>query len=207
MMPVAVKNQTLVEVAFPSLQGLQRVALALGFSGLIGLSARLVIPLPFTPVPITGQTFAVLLAAALLGPRLGVLAVVFYLIEGGLGLPVFRGGSHGWMHIAGPTGGYLLGFVAAAYGVGQLARRGWDRGLARAVAMMLAGEAVILTLGALWLVRFVGVDRVLIAGVIPFLPGSIVKSLLAAALLPWGWKALKKSQDLTSPVSDLRSQV
>ncbi|MBI3951932.1 MAG: biotin transporter BioY [Acidobacteria bacterium] len=189
-MQTAIRRETLSELVFPSVQGIGRGFLALGFSGIIALSARLAIPLPFTPVPITGQTFAVVLTGALLGPHYGVLAVLFYLIEGGLGLPVFGGGMSGWAHMAGSTAGYLFGFVLAAFVVGSLAQRGWDRKLSRSLAMMLIGEAVILVLGATWLTAFVGTDRVLMAGVVPFLPGALVKAALAAALLPLGWRAL-----------------
>jgi biotin transport system substrate-specific component len=191
-MQIAAKTGTVTEVVFPSVQGMQKVVLAVLFSGLIGLSARLVIPLPLTPVPITGQTFAVLLTGALLGSRVGVLAVLFYLAEGCLGLPVFSAGARGLVHLAGPTGGYLMGFILAAYVVGRLAERGWDRRYSSALAMMLVGELVILALGVVVLARFIPADHVLMAGVWPFLPGDVLKAMLAAALLPTGWKALAK---------------
>lgn len=189
-MGVAIKHQTLADAVVPSVYGLPRVALALLCSGLIALSAQLVIWLPYTPVPVTGQTLAVVLTGALLGPRWGVLAVLFYIAEGSLGWPVFHGGTGGWIRLIGPTGGYLVGFVVAAFVVGCLARRGWDRRFLTALAMMLAGQAVILALGAAWLAQFGPVGQALINGVIPFLPGELIKSLLAAAALPFGWKIL-----------------
>jgi biotin transport system substrate-specific component len=189
-MDTAVRRETMLDAIVPSLQGVRMVIMALGFSVIIGLSARLIIPLPFTPVPVTMQTFAVLLTGAMLGPRLGGLAVLFYLMEGSLGLPVFRGGTSGIAGLVGPTGGYLIGFIVAAWIVGSLVKRRWDRRFGQAFAMMLVGEAVILALGSAWLARFVGAENVLMAGVVPFIPGALAKAGLAAALLPLGWKAL-----------------
>ncbi|RMG51637.1 MAG: biotin transporter BioY [Acidobacteria bacterium] len=191
-MATAIQRATLIDVIWPSIQGTRKLIVALVFSGIIALMAQVAIPLPFTPVPITGQTFAVLLAGALLGPRYGALTIVFYLLEGASGLPFFAGGSSGWFHLWGPTGGYLVAYIPAAYVVGILAERGWDRRWGKALLMMMVGEAIILSLGALWLIRYVPVDRVLMLGVIPFLPGDIVKGMLAAAVLPSGWKILAR---------------
>src|SRR5215468_1391129 len=107
------KNETLLEVALAPLDFVRQVGLVIGFSLLTALAAQIVIPLG--PIPITGQTFAVLLAGALLGSRLGAMAMIAYLIEGASGLPFFVGGSGGFFHLMGPTGGYLIAFPAAAY--------------------------------------------------------------------------------------------
>lgn len=162
-----------------------KAALVIGGSLLIALAAQVAFPLPWSPVPVTGQTFAILLVGASLGSRLGLLSVVAYLIEGAIGLPVFApGGALGLARFTGPTAGYLAGFALAAFAVGWLAERGWDRRLVQAALTMLAGEAVIYVCGLLWLARFVPGDRLLAAGLLPFMPGDLFKLALAALLLP-----------------------
>jgi len=159
-------------------------------SVLIALSAYVAVPLPFSPVPVTGQTFAVLLVGSALGARRGAAAALAYLAEGCAGLPVFAGGAAGAHVLVGPTGGYLLGFVPGAFLCGALAERGWDRSVLGTVASMALGNVAILAPGLLWLARFVGSERVLALGLDPFLPGDVVKIALAAALLPLAWKRL-----------------
>lgn len=117
-----------------------------------------------------------------------------YLVEGGVGLPVFAGGKAGVFHLLGPTGGYLVGFVVAASLVGWLAERGWDRRFISAFAAMLLGNVVIYAVGLPWLAYFVGVEKVLLAGLLPFIPGDLVKLLLATTMLPWGWKLLERAR-------------
>lgn len=151
-------------------------------------AAQVAIPLPFTPVPLTGQTFGVLLTGMALGSRRGALAVALYLLEGALGLPVFAGGAAGLVKLLGPTGGYLAAFPLAAFVAGLLAERGWDRKPGTTVVGMLLASAVIFLLGALWLARFVGgLGPAVVQGVLPFLPGDLVKASLAAGLLPATW--------------------
>ena len=164
--------------------------LMLAFSLLTALSAQIAVLLPFSPVRMTGQTFAVLLSGALLGPRLGFLTMLLYLAEGGLGLPFFAGGLSGPARLLGPAGGYLLAFPLAAAFVGFLASRGWDRRPQTMLAAMLAGSLIIYALGAAHLAYFVGTKNVITQGVLLFLPGDAVKALLAAGLLPLGWKAI-----------------
>jgi biotin transport system substrate-specific component len=166
------------------------VVLVLGASLFIALAARIAVPLPFSPVPVTGQTLAVLLVGALLGSRRGALSVLAYLTEGAMGLPVFAGGAAGVSRLIGPTGGYLLGFVIAAFLTGWLAERGWDRRFATTLAMMGMGNAAIYLLGLPYLASFVGVGHVLALGLYPFVVGDIAKSILAALLLPSAWKLL-----------------
>jgi biotin transport system substrate-specific component len=166
-------------------------ALVLAGSLLIALSAQVALLLPFSPVPVTGQTMAVLLVGALLGRRRGSLAVLAYIAEGMAGLPVFASGAAGPARLLGPTGGYLVGFVAAAYLVGLLAERGWDRRISTTAAAMALGNLVIYAVGALWLAPFVGgIDQALALGVAPFIPGDLLKIGAAALLLPAGWKLL-----------------
>src|SRR5260221_4981286 len=129
-----------------------KLVLVLAGSALISLAAQIRIPLPFSPVPVTGQTFAVLLVAAALG-RLGIASVLAYLAEGALGLPVFAGGATGLAYMGGPTGGYLVGFVLAAVIVGAAAEREWDRRLPTALLVMFLGEIAIYACGVAWLGR------------------------------------------------------
>ena len=156
---------------------------------ILGLSSQVKVYLPISPVPITGQTFAVLMLAALLGSKRGVLAIIAYLVEGILGLPVFAGGM-GPATLIGPTGGYLVGFVAVAYVVGKLAEMGWDRRVSTTIAAMLAGEIVLYTFGVCWLAIMTNIRIALAVGLYPFIVGDILKVVLAAAVLPAGWKLL-----------------
>ncbi len=165
----------------------QEVLLILSGSLLVGLMAQIAISLPFTPVPITGQTFGVLLVGALLGSRRGALALGLYLLEGIAGLPVFAGGTGGPARLLGPTGGYLLGFVAAAGVTGWLCERGWDRRVFTAALAMLVGNIVIYLFGLPWLALFVGPEKALMMGLWPFIPGDALKLTLAALALPSAW--------------------
>ena len=170
--------------------------LALAFSLLTALSAQVTIHLPL--IPLTMQTFSVLLAGALLGPRLGALAMLLYLAEGLAGLPVFAEGRSAWTPstlpgvpvILGLSAGYLLSYPFAAALVGGLATCGWDRRPLTMLAAMLLGSVIVFALGAGWLAHFVGPAHAFTGGVLPFLPGDVVKALLAAGLVPFGWKWL-----------------
>lgn len=166
------------------------LALIAGGSLLLALSAQVAIPLPFSPVPITGQTLAVLLIGVSYGSRRGALCLLAYLSEGIAGLPVLAGGHAGLAYMLGPTGGYLAGFVVAAFVAGFLAERGWDRRWGTSFLAMLIGNAAIYLLALAWLGRFVGADRVIALGLVPFIPGDLVKLVLGTLLLPIGWKLL-----------------
>ncbi len=158
-------------------------------SAAVGLAAQLEIRLPFTPVPLTGQPFAVLLVGALLGAKRGGLAMLTYLGEGALlGLPVFAGGAAGMGVLLGPSGGYLVGFAPAAFVTGALAERGWDRHVLSTWAAMALGSAMIFVCGLPWLAQFVGWEHVLAAGLYPFVIGDVIKQGLAALALPGAWK-------------------
>lgn len=163
-----------------------------GGSLFVALSAQFAFPLPFSPVPVTGQTLAVLLAGVLLGSRLGSLCLLAYLMEGTAGMPVFSGGMAGLARLAGPTGGYLIGLVPAAFVTGLLAEKGWDRRFATTALAMLAGNAVIYFFGLSRLAAFAGSGNVLALGLYPFIPGDIFKLFLAVALIPSGWKLLER---------------
>jgi biotin transport system substrate-specific component len=170
-------------------------ALVVGFSLLTALAAQVVVPLPWTPVPLTGQTFAVLLTGALLGSRMGALAMLAYLAEGAVGLPFFRSGAGGAHYLLfSPTAGYLFAFPLAAYVTGLLAERGWDRRFTTAAAAMALGSLVILACGWAWLTLFYRIAAdAFAAGVLPFLVGDAVKIALAAAALPAGWALLRRT--------------
>jgi len=163
-------------------------AVVLGGAALIALSAHL--RMWIGPVPVTGQTFVVLLVGALLGSRRGVLAVAGYLLAGLCGLGVFAGGAGGVAYLRGATAGYLLGFLGGAWVIGRLAELGWDRRLASTVAAMALGEAVVFLPGVVWLATFVGWSAALWKGLVVFLPVEVLKIALAAVLLPTGWRLL-----------------
>jgi biotin transporter BioY len=183
---------TLIGVALAPLDWTRSVSLAVVFSLLTALAAQIVIPIG--PVPITGQTFAVLLTGALLGSRLGAMAMIIYLVEGAVGLPFFYGGHGGIGHILGPTGGYLVAFPAAAFITGAFAENGWDKRFFTAIAAMAVGSIVILLAGWLWFSVLMHTDALAAfkVSVLPHLPGDIIKIFLAAAVLPTGWAVLKR---------------
>ena len=184
------------------------VACAVAGALFVAVLAHVSIPLPFTPVPITGQTLGVLLVGAAYGPTLGAATLGLYLVWGAAGLPVFApnpDGSHetglAVLSFAGPTGGYLWGFVLSSWVVGGLARRGWDRSFLRATAAMLLGEAAIYAIGLPWLHQAlpaivggpVSVGDTLRAGLYPFVIGDAIKLLLAAGALPTVWHLLERA--------------
>lgn len=169
-----------------------RVALAFAGSWLVAGLAQISIHLPFTPVPITGQTLGVLLVGASLGPELGALSLGLYLAQGALGLPFYSGGHHGaeFLKLTEATGGYLWGFVASAAVVGWLSRKGWDRSLRSAISAMFLGEVVLFAIAIPWLMHALDVpfDRAVSLGLTPFILGDTLKLLLAAGLLPNAWR-------------------
>jgi biotin transport system substrate-specific component len=185
----AVRTLTLADVAWPRAGLFRDTLLVVGASLATALAARIAVPLPWSPVPITGQTFAVLLSGAVLGARRGFAAQLLYLAQGALGLPVFAGGGAGLASLVGPSGGYLLAFPLAAAVTGLLAERGWDRRLGTTFLALLAGSAVVFALGLAWLARFVPAQHLLATGLWPFLPGDLIKSALAAVAFPAAWRA------------------
>lgn len=170
------------------------VGLIIGGSFVIALLAQIAVG---WPVPITGQTFAVLMIAALLGSKRAAFSVVTYIFVGLAGLPVFAYGKAGIPALLGPTGGYIVGFVAAAYIVGLLAERGWDRKVGNTILAMVLGNVIIYAFGLGWLFILVCTGRhidsrgILAVGLYPFISGDLIKIALAAVLLPAGWKLLK----------------
>lgn len=189
---------TLIQTLWPA-QGramLRNVLLAVTGSLAIAISAK--IHVPFYPVPMTMQTFAILALGMALGSRLGAATVALYLIEGAFGLPVFSGTPEkgiGLAYMAGPTGGYLLGYLPAAFAAGWLAERGWDRNMLTTAAAMFVGNVLIYVPGLLWLGALFGWDKPILAwGLTPFVLGDLTKLALATCLLPAAWKLLGRAR-------------
>ena len=188
---------TLVSAAMPRrfaddrlLDSLSKLFLILVGSALIGLSAQ--IEVPWYPVPVTGQTLMILLIGMAYGPVLGAVTVVAYLLEGALGLPAFSGGKAGWPVLVGFTGGYLFGFIVAAFTVGMLAVRGMGRTITGTVIAMVLGNLVIYACGVAWLQSLIGLEKAIAGGVLPFLYGDMLKILIAAFAMPAAWRAVQK---------------
>jgi biotin transport system substrate-specific component len=195
------RSRTAARVSF-------QVACALGGSILVAGLAQVSFRLPFTPVPITGQTLGVLLVGAAYGPALGVATLVLYLFWGLVGLPVFAPNADGAhdtglqvLRATSATGGYLLGFAVAAGVSGWLSRRGWDRSLRSSIGAMLLGSIVIYAVGVPWLYHAlppviegkpVTLDTALSLGLYPFIIGDTLKLLVAAGLLPAAWRLLER---------------
>ena len=183
-------------VVASSPQRLRRAAIVpsllfvVGGSLLLALAAHVAVP--FWPVPITLQTFAVLLIGAVGGPQLAAVTVLAYLVEGLLGLPVFARGA-GLATLAGPTGGYLVGYVPAAVLAGLAARKGWLSGPIRTIACFVVADAVVFAFGLSWLSLSVGWSKVIAAGLTPFLLGEAIKIGLATALIQM-WKSVRAGQ-------------
>jgi biotin transport system substrate-specific component len=162
-------------------------AIVLAVSGSIALAVSAKIQVPFWPVPATMQSLVVLLIGAAYGARLGAATVLLYLTEGLAGLPVFAGPSAGPAYMAGPTAGYLLGFVLAAGLVGWLAERGWNRSLGRSALAMSVGHIALFVPGVLWLALLFGWPKAIAAGVAPFVLATIVKTALGTGIVAACW--------------------
>lgn len=169
---------------------MSQILLVVAGSALLALSAQFAFRIPISPVPVTGQTLVVLMIGMAYGSRLGAATVLAYLVEGGMGLPVFANGAAGWPVIAGPTGGYLVGFVAAAFVLGKLAERGLGRGPVSTALAMAIGTIIIYAAGVSWLGQFIGFDKALAGGMLPFLYGDALKLIVAAGLMPLAWRAV-----------------
>jgi biotin transport system substrate-specific component len=175
---------------FPRAPGWLRdvTLIVLGALFVAGL-AQIEIPLPLTPVPITGQTFGVLLVGAALGSKRGATSLASYLMMGIFGLPFFAGGAHGLDIVIGATGGYLIGFIIAAYVIGLLAERGLERNVRTSIIPFLVGTVIIYVCGVAWLAVVLGsFSKAIAAGLLPFLIGDMIKLLAASLALPAAWK-------------------
>lgn len=169
--------------------------LVIAGSLLLAFSAKINVPLPY--VPMTLQTLVVMMLGAAYGPRLGLVTVMTYLAQGAMGLPVFAGPVGGIGYMLGGTGGYLAGFPLAVILVGWLCDHGWDRSILRVATAMLLGHVVVLSMGFGWLAfgLNLGVEKAWIAGVVPFIAGSVVKSALGTFLLPTTWWIVDRSRN------------
>jgi len=190
-MAIAVQTQPLISVLWPTghKTTFRNVVLVLLGAVLLTLSAK--IQVPSYAIPMTMQSFVVVVLGAAYGWRLVAVTVSTYLLLGAIGLPVFASGA-GLAYMAGPTGGYLAGFLLGAMAVGALAERGFDRQFSSALTMFLIGELVIFGGGLIYLATLVGLPKAIMAGLYPFIPGEALKVGLAVALLPLIWRRLEK---------------
>ncbi len=184
--PSAPRRLVLADRVFPRHLVVDATLVVLG-AAFVGGLAQLYVPL--WPVPVTGQTLAVLLVGATLGTVRGALALAVYAAFGIIGVPWFSEAASGWDVIAGPTGGYIIGFIASAALVGWLSEREWDRKIFKAIATFLGGTLIVFAFGLPWLAFSlgIGVDLTLEYGLYPFIVGGAIKALIAAALLPLAW--------------------
>ena len=188
-------SSTLVASLWPADRAgtIRAAVLVLLTAGLLTVSAKLQVP--FWPVPMTMQTMVVLMIAAAMGWRLGAAAVAVYLVEGAFGLPVFAGTPErglGLAYMAGPTGGFLVGFLAATIVTGCLAEQGFGRTLPRLLVAMAVGHLVIFAFGLAWLSLHLGATQAWAVGAAPFVAGTLVKTVLAAALIQAGWLVARR---------------
>ncbi len=178
----------------PRLGILADTVLVLAGTGLVAAAAQISVKLPFTPVPITGQTFAVVLVGASLGTIRGSASLLLYLWLGVAGAPIYSHHDHGWSVITSASGGYIVGFVFAAAAAGFLAERRWDRTLSSSIGAMLTGNVIVYLVGLPWLAVVLGtsLERTLELGLYPFVAGDLFKLYLAAALLPGAWRVVER---------------
>lgn len=188
------QSATLIETVFAgkgSRSLVRDAMIALAATGILAVSAK--IQVPFYPVPMTMQSLVVLVIGAAFGWRLGAATLALYLAEGAMGLPVFAGGA-GLAYMMGPTGGYLLGFLAAATLTGYLAERGWTKSVIGALGALTIGHAVIFLFGFGWLAALIGASKAYLGGIAPFYAASLFKTLLGAALLPATWWLVERAR-------------
>ena len=181
-------------VLIPRTSALTNLALVVGGTAFMSLMAQVAIPVPGSPVPITGQTLGVLLIGTTYGASLGFATIATYVVLGLLGAPILAQGAHGFAKLAGPTGGYLVGMVLAALLVGALANRRWDVHLRTSFGQMLIGELLIFAPGLIWLKIYTGAswNWTLAAGLTPFIVGEIIKIGLAGFALPSAWALVRR---------------
>ena len=183
---------TIYTRTFPRAAGWLRDVILIVLGALsVAVLAQVKLPLPFTPVPLTGQTFAVLLVGAVLGSKRGAASMALYIALGAFGLPVFAGGASGITYLSGATLGYLIGFVIAAFVIGLLAERGWERSVRTSIIPFLVGTLIIYICGVTWLTVLLGsLDKAIAAGLLPFLIGDVIKLVAASLALPGAWKLI-----------------
>lgn len=184
---------TLAQTIWPASGGVVSLprALVLMLAGTLVLAISAKVQVPFWPVPVTMQSLAVLVIGMSFGLRLGAATLALYLAEGAVGLPVFASGA-GLTYLAGPTAGYLIGFVVAAAVVGWLAERGWDRNIWLSMMAMTLGTVILMGSGVAWLATLIGFHQALASGFTPFIAGGILKIVLGTLMLPSVWKLIER---------------
>ncbi len=199
-MSTTVSNSVLSE-EFWSTEGnalwVKRIVLVIAGIAALAISAKLKFPIPYSPVPVTMGTFAVLTIGTAYGPRLGLATIVGYMLIGALGFDVFANsaaGTTGIEYMMGGTGGFLVGFVLATLALGYAARRGWDRNVLLMAASMFVGSLIIYVPGVMWLAHLYSWENAFAWGVTPFLIGDALKLALAALLVPGVWKMVGKAR-------------
>jgi len=202
--PVQAHAATLGEAVVPRRGLATDLLLVCAGTALVSVAAQISITLGFTPVPITLQTFAVLVVGASLGTVRGTASLLLYLLVGIAGAPVYADQRHGWEVFSGATGGYIVGFVAAAALTGRLAERGWDRRFSTAVTAMLSGSVVVYLFGLPWLHRELHAswETTLEQGLYPFVAGDVIKLYLAALGLPVAWRLVSRVRGDEAPRTD-----
>jgi biotin transport system substrate-specific component len=196
-MQITYPSKTIARAVIPR-SAVNTAVLMVGFALLTALAAQIQFNVPGTPVPITGQTFAVLLAGAALGSRAGAGSQAIYWVMGAIGLPFYANADSGWSVATGATGGYLIGFIVAAWVVGSLAERGQDRAVSSAIPAFLTGNAIVYIIGIPWLMASVPSIETMVgalaAGFTPFVIGDLIKVVLAGVLLPTAWKIVDRTR-------------
>ena len=192
MIPISARQPTLSEAMIGHDTMARRLALVLFGSLLVAASAQ--VSVPMWPVPMTLQTLAISVIGLTMGARLAAATLAVYLAQGAMGLPVFAGGAAGLPYMMGPTGGFLVGFVAMAWLTGALVERGWGRGLGRMFVAALVPALLLFVPGVLWLWAITPLDlqAAVMAGAVPFQLGGLVKSAVAALIVAGGWQALRR---------------
>jgi biotin transport system substrate-specific component len=196
-MTLAASRPTLIDALWPEKTAPLARGIVLALVGSLLLTASAKAQFPMWPVPMTMQSFVVLVIGMAYGARLAGVTVALYLLQGALGLPVFAGTPEkgiGLAYMAGPTGGYLAGFLLVAVLMGWLAERGWDRKALSSLAALTIGTVLLFVPGVAWLTVLIGSEKAVQTGLVPFLFGSVLKLALAAAVLPLAWKAVELRQ-------------
>ncbi len=192
---ISVQNDSLVSFLQKEGKSSTLSNISICLCGVAGLSAlaQISLPLPFTPVPITAQTFGVIVMGSSFGGPRAILTTLLYVCLGLAGAPVFSEASSGMGILLGPTGGYLVGFVASAYVMGKMSERKLDRKFKTSLPLFLVGHLIIFLCGLAGLSQFVSLDALLQKGFYPFIPGMLIKTALAGLLTPTVWKLVKAS--------------
>lgn len=188
---------TLIDSVWPARERMWLRWAVLAVLGSLLLTASAKLKVPFEPVPITMQTFAVLVIGMAYGWRLALATLLLYLGEGAVGIPVFTDTPQrgvGIAYMTGTTGGYLLGFAIAATAMGWLAERGWDRNIVTALGAMLIGTVLMFVPGVTWLALHIGWPNAIKFGLVPFVYGEVLKLALAAAVMPLAWRGLGRAR-------------